>query len=333
MAAGAARAAPVPVQASALAHALPASLAGAAAALGLEEQKDAAGHQTMLQMAKPRKARRGEDPAGVYWHDDTDKHAKLRAYCRQDVETERAVYERIGFLSPAEQELWLLDQVINARGVPIDAGLRDAATSIAEAAQAGIGTELVQVTGGAVETINQTARLIRWLASLGVEIKDLQRGTVKAALRRKGLPGDARRALELRLDGAHAAVNKLQAMRAWLGKDARARGTFRFHGASPGRWTSHGIQLQNLKRPETEDLGAAIDAVATGDLDRVQRLYEQPLSVIGDLGRAMICAPGRTPAARRRLLRRRKPGARVAVGATGQARHVGEVRPHRRPGR
>lgn len=153
------------LQAAALALALPASLEGAARALNLEQQKDATGRRLMLQMARPRRPRQGEDPDGApYWHDDSERREKLYDYCKQDVETERALHKRIGSLIPTEQTLWELDAAINDRGLPIDSALLDAAIRIAEAAQRGIGDEFVEVTSGAVETINQTARLIAgWL--------------------------------------------------------------------------------------------------------------------------------------------------------------------------
>ena len=92
---------------SALAHALPASLDKVATALGLAERKDVRGHRVMLQLARPRKPRRDEDPAGgPYWRDDADKLATLYDYCRQDIATERALHARIGLLPPAEQEIW-----------------------------------------------------------------------------------------------------------------------------------------------------------------------------------------------------------------------------------
>jgi DNA polymerase bacteriophage-type len=81
-------------------------------------------------------------------------------------------------------------------------------------------------------------------------------------------------------------------MLAWT-NDNRIHGAFKYHGASTGRWTSLGVQLQNLKRPLVEDMGAAIEAVATGDFDHLSRLYPQPMSVVGDIARAAICArPG-----------------------------------------
>jgi DNA polymerase bacteriophage-type len=83
-------------------------------------------------------------------------------------------------------------------------------------------------------------------------------------------------------------------MMAWRNPDSRVRGCFRYHGASTGRWASLGIQLHNLKKPMAEGMGAAIDAVKTGDLAHLKSLYpDNPLSVVGDVARAALCArPG-----------------------------------------
>ena len=110
-----------------------------------------------------------------------------------------------------------------------------------------------------------------------------------------------RRALELRLGGAQAAVKKIDALLARAGDDDRVRGAFSYHGAATGRWAGEGFQPQNLKRPETEDLDAAIAAVATGDYAHVKSLYPQPLAIVGDCIRStIIAAPGHR-ADRRRL--------------------------------
>ena len=85
--------------AAALANALPASLEGAAEALGLSVRKDADGRRVMLQMSQPRKARKGEDPKLVYWHDDPERRLRLQEYCKRDVEIERAIYRRLPPLS------------------------------------------------------------------------------------------------------------------------------------------------------------------------------------------------------------------------------------------
>jgi DNA polymerase len=280
------------LQASALALALPAKLANVAHALQLEQRKDNAGRLTMLKLSRPRKPRADDDPSGLYWHDDPKDLEKLYAYNKQDVASERAVYQRIGFLPSEEQAHWILDARINDRGIYLDRKLLDAALEIAKAAQREINDELRNITGGELNTINQP-KLKQWLATHGCEVTDLQKKTLQKALTRSKLLPDARRAMELRLDGAHAATSKLRTMRDWQAEDGRVRGCFRYHGASPGRFTSLGIQIQNMKRPVVKDLAAAIEAVSTGDLAYLRARFPQPMSVVGDITRALVCArPG-----------------------------------------
>jgi DNA polymerase len=280
------------LQAATLARALPGSLKGAAAALKLPQQKDDAGRRVMLQMSRPRKPRKDEDPKGVYWFDDEERRQQLYAYCKQDVITERELHKRIPFLEGGEQILWILDQAINDRGVHIDRQLLEAALKIAEQAQAEINVELEQITAGEIDSIHQVARLLDWLNAHGAELKSIRKGTLEKALEGQ-LPDTARRVIELRLDGAHAAAKKLDTMRSWLNRDNRARGTLKFHGASTGRWSSHGIQLQNMKRPTVEDIDVAMAAVASGSLEHLRKYYLRPMSVVGDVTRGMICAaPG-----------------------------------------
>jgi DNA polymerase len=276
-------------QAAALAQALPASLDKVAAALNLDQQKDDAGKRVMHKMARPRRPRQNEDPNGIYWFDDPERRQILYAYCKQDVATERAIHRRIEPLIPAEQVLWQLNTEINERGIPLDTELLHAALAAAGKEQCSIKEEFVTHTHGSPGNINQAAQLLSWLRANGCDVTDIRSATLEAQLEEPDLPPTTRRVIELRLAGAHASANKLRAMRDWCDTDGRIRGTFRYHGASTGRFTSMGVQLQNLKRPETEDLGAAIDAVISGDL----KDYDRPMAIIGDLGRAIIAArPG-----------------------------------------
>jgi DNA polymerase len=278
--------------AAAMALALPAKLEAVAAALDLEQQKDAAGHRLMLQMTKPRKARKDEDPNGVYWFDDQERCQRLYEYCQQDVAVERELHERLRPLSSEEQQLWQLDAVIKARGFHVDRELAKAARRIAEAAGPEIDAELAEITGGAVTAINQIAKLQAWLKTQGCAIKSLDKKVVETALADLELPPIVRRALELRQEGGGAAVKKVDALLDRADSDGRVRGAFRYHGAATGRWAGQGFQPQNLKRAP-EDLEERIAAVATGDYAHVAKLYPKPLAVIGDISRPLICAaPG-----------------------------------------
>src|SRR5271166_1459565 len=272
-----------------LAHGLPARLSAVADALEFVNRKDVAGERLMHQMSKPRRAHKDEDPDRVYWFDDPERLDRLCEYCRQDIEIERELYQRLEPLSPPEQSIWQLSNSINARGFCVDRKFAEAARRIAQAAAPEIDQELAEITGGAITKNSQVARLLAWLQQQGCTMKKLDRGAIERQLE-KELPAMVQRALELRLSGAQAAVKKIDALLLRAGDDDRVRGAFRYHGAATGRWAGEGFQPQNLKRPITEDIEAAIAAVATGDYEHVRSLYPRPLSVVGDCSRSMICA-------------------------------------------
>jgi DNA polymerase len=279
--------------AMALAAGLPARLGAVADALELANRKDAGGERLMRQMSKPRRPHKDEDPSGTYWFDDPERLQRLYAYCRQDVEVERELYARLPALSPAEQALWILSSTINGRGFYVDRSFAEAARKIAKAAAPEIDAELAEITNRSITGINQVARLLQWLQQQGYAGQSLGRKAIEKQLERDDLSIPARRALELRLGGAQAAVKKIDALLDRAGGDDRIHGAFRYHGAATGRWAGEGFQPQNLKRPVVENIDAAITAVATGDYQHVKELYQQPLSIIGDCIRSMICAaPG-----------------------------------------
>jgi DNA polymerase len=281
--------------ARALAHGLPARLSLVGDVLELVNRKDAAGERLMHQMSKPRRPRQGEDPEGVYWFDDPERLRRLGEYCRQDVEAERELYDRLPPLSAAEQAVWVLSCIVNQRGFCVDRKLAEPARKIAQAAGPEIDAELAQITGGAVTGINQIARLLSWLQQHDYAGKKLDRAAIERQLEKENILPAVQRVLELRLSGAQSAVKKIDALLARAGDDDRVRGSFRYHGAATGRWSGEGFQPQNLKRVTVDDLDAAIAAVSTGDYQHVRKLYERPLAVIGDCTRSMIiAAPERT---------------------------------------
>jgi DNA polymerase len=276
-------------QAIALAIALPARLSTLATALELANRKDAAGERLMHQMSKTRRARKNEDPNGVYWFDDEERLQRLYAYCKQDLEVEREAYTLLPPLPPTEQALWQLNCIVNTRGFRVDRGLAEPARRIAQAAAPEIDAELVRTTGGAVKGINQLSRLRTWLGEQGCTVASLDKKAIEKLLKTELSP-HVQRVLELRLGGAQAAVKKIDALLTRAGDDDRVRGAFRYHGASTGRWAGEGFQPQNLKRPVVEDLEAAVAAITTGDYAHVCSLYEKPLAIVGDCTRSMIVA-------------------------------------------
>jgi DNA polymerase bacteriophage-type len=277
--------------AMALAAGLPGRLDKLADALELAHCKDTAGQRLMMQMARPRKPRQGEDQTGMYWFDDESRRKRLQSYNVQDVQIEREVYARLLPLSPQEQKLWELDACINDRGFHVDIALARAAHQVALAAGPEINAELAAVTEGTVTSVNQIAKLQGWLQQHGCPACSLDKKTIEALLDEDNeLPPTVRRVLQLRLDGGQAAARKLNTLLATVGDDQRVRGAFKFHAAATGRFGGSHFQPQNLKKSKLEDVEVAIAAISTGSYEHVRTLYGQPLSVIGDISRSLICA-------------------------------------------
>jgi DNA polymerase len=278
--------------AMALSLALPGKLELVAEALELIHRKDKAGQRLMQMISKPRRPRKDEDPGGLYWFDDEERLQRLYEYCRQDVEVERELYRQLRPLSPQELKVWQFDALVNARGFYFDRPLAEAGRKIVQALAPELNSELAQLTGGAVTTIHQVARLKKWLDVQDCPVRVLDKAAIEEQLSGE-LPAIVRRVLELRQGGAQAATKKIDALLARCDRDDRIRGALRYHGASTGRWAGNGVQPQNLKRPQIESIDAAVAAIRTGNLAHVRELYPQPLAVIGDISRSLIsAAPG-----------------------------------------
>ena len=277
--------------AAALANALPGRLEGAAAALKLPIQKDADGHRLMMQMAKPRRPRKGEDPDIVYWHDDMERRLRLQEYCRRDVEVERELFKRLPPLSPDELALWQLDATVNMRGFHVDRALAEAARQIVETEQQNINTKIAELTGGAVTTIDQVARIKDFVNGNGHNVTTLNKRGVAAVLS-KAPDGATKAVLELRRDGGKASARKLDTLLASIDADDRVRSCFKFHGASTGRWSGQRFQPQNLAKEPKDNTAAVIEAILDDDIERLSALGA-PLQLIGSISRALItAAPG-----------------------------------------
>jgi len=266
--------------AMAYAMSLPGSLDGAAAAVGLDQQKDMKAWRVMLQLSQPRKMMAAECPhcnsegrignricprcdgnvdiAVPVWYtpeSHPEKFETLYAYCKQDVEVERQLFKRLLPLSQDEQEMWLIDQRINQRGVQVDIKAVKAAKAIVMAEKARLDAEMRLVTGNAVATCNAAGQLTDWLRYRGVEVASIAKNDVVDLLALPTLPDDCRKALKLRQEAAKSSTAKLDAMLLGVCDDGRMRGLFQYHGAGTGRWAGRRAQPQNYPRssmPQSE---------------------------------------------------------------------------------
>lgn len=274
------------VMARAYALALPGDLGGAAAAVGIDAQKDQTGYRLMLQMCRPR----SENP--LVWWDQQDKLDKLVEYCKQDVKVEQELDRRLLTLSGSEQQVYHLDQIINDRGVLIDRDLCNAAIKVVGETQIRLDQEMNTLTRGAVSRCSNVDQLKTWLGTQGVAVESLAKAMLLELLD-TDLPPKARAALELRQEAAKTSTAKIKQMLNRSARDGVMRGNLQYHGAGTGRWAARGAQLQNLPKPTK---GRAVDdtmirLLSRGDTAALDMFYGRPLTVVSDCIRSMIVAP------------------------------------------
>lgn len=278
--------------AMAYAMALPGSLEKCAAALGVDEQKDMAGHRLMLQMAQPR-AQEGNQ---ITWWDDPEKQRRLQQYCLQDIIVERKASKRMLTLAPKERALWQLDQKINAAGITVDVEAIEAAFKLVESEKVRTNAEMQKITEGAVATCTAVQQIKNFLEFYGIPSASLDKEAVAEHLtERADLHPVARRVLELRAEAGKAATSKFAPMLTGAGSDHRLRGTYQFSGANTRRWSSRRIQLHNLKRPtmKPEIIDRVILAIKQGmDAETLECFFgKSAFSMLAECVRGFLIAP------------------------------------------
>jgi DNA polymerase len=282
--------------AMAAAMSLPHALGQVAKAVGLADNKDMDGHRLMMQLAKPRRPRKGEDPDQIYWWDD-DREKVLRhiEYCRQDVVVERAVDGRLYPLSESEQELWFLDQEINERGFHIDRATVVNSIYVAQDSSKALNREINKLTEGEVPTLGSNAKLLAWIQGRGYGLDSVGATALENFVEKNDLFLDevTRSVIELRREGAATSIRKLDSMLARADIDDRVRGNYKFHGAGTGRWSGEGVQTQNMVRAEVKNVAELVRALSFRNADWIDIVHGMPIQIIKKMMRSMIMAsPG-----------------------------------------
>ncbi|KQO69509.1 hypothetical protein ASF22_02555 [Methylobacterium sp. Leaf87] len=288
--------------ATAAAMSLPRALGDLGAALGLDVQKDKEGSKLIRRFSLPRKPR-GDEPPGLYFNDATthpDEFERFHDYCDVDVETEAAADARMIPLSDEEQELWIIDQRINDRGIRVDVVSARAALALADEAKRQLDREMRLATDGYVPACSQPGKLVEWVQGQGVGLPSAAKAEIEELLECDDLPANVRRAVEIRQEAAKTSVAKLSSFLDRASDDGRIRGAFLFCAAGTGRWSSVGAQLHNLPRPRKEfgdahlDPAALFGAIRTSDPGWLRDLYGEvlgrPLWLISDALRGFLWA-------------------------------------------
>ena len=274
---------------------LPGSLAGAAQALGLPEQKDTRGKACIGYFSKPCKPTKanGNRTRNLPQH-NPEKWELFKSYCKQDVVVEREIRNRLRSfpLPPREQKLWECDQRINDRGIGVDTGMVRNAVMFCEKHKQQCLEEAVRLTG--ISNPNSVTQLRGWIESRTDEAPEsLDKKAVSALLDSTSDPL-LRRVLELKSAMSKTSNKKYDAMLEAACEDGRIRGTMQFYGANrTGRWGGRIVQPQNLPQNHLNDLEAARQIVCEGDYELFEMLYDIPYTLSELIRTALVPGKGR----------------------------------------
>lgn len=270
--------------AKAAVHGLPHALEGAAAALGTFPKRKV-GVTEMRYLSKPRKD--GTRPTAM---EEPERLVETTLYNIDDVKAERDLDNNIPDLTPAEEQIYFLDQRINDRGVRVDIPSIHNILYLVEQHKIKLAAWCKATTG---LSPSQTGKLAEYIREHGYpQLRDLQAATVRETLEDPGCPDDIKKLLRCYSIYAGKAVSKFDAMLRAVCKDGRLHGLFRYYGAGPGRWSSIIVQLQNLLRSllKPDEVDQAIEACKSRDAGKLKALFPQLelMKILASCSRGML---------------------------------------------
>ena len=213
---------------------------------------------------------------------DEDRWNLFKDYNKKDVEAERAIEKKLSsYLVPElEWERWRRDILMNSYGVGVDLELVTGALAIQEESVERLTEEAIQLTG--LSNPNSPSQLLEWVNDQGIELKSIQKADVQEALS-GDLPGNVRRALEIRQQLGKTSVKKYDAILACVCKDERVRGISQFYGARTGRFSGRLVQMQNLPRNYLEPLEDVRELVKARNYETLDLIYPSIADTLSQL--------------------------------------------------
>ena len=271
---------------------LPMSLDEAAVAVGSPFLKNKTGQALMLRMARPR-----SDKPLRWWHrEDPAKLKQLIAYNLDDVRAEREVHMRIPRMTRREREIWLVDQRMNARGLPVDDDLLGALHAITLQELLALNGQILTLTKGMVMGSTNHGKLLAWVQAGGYPHATLDKDTLFSFLGTPefhALAPEVRDVLLTRAEAAKTSTAKLVSIAKHTSPDGYVRNLIQYGGATRTlRWAGKGPQIQNFPRPIVKHVDLAIREILAGaDGSTIRHIFGRPLDVVSSCLRGVFKAP------------------------------------------
>lgn len=278
--------------AKAAASGLPRSLEKALQAAGLTVEKDMEGSALIKVFCKPRKPTKADPRVRIFPEQEPAQFKRFIEYCQQDVRGEVALDEALPDLSSRQQTMFVLDMLMNDRGLPIDLPLVEKTLGVVQELEAGIAKRVTELTGGIKAT--QVAKMLEFFSEQGIDLENMRAETIRQACKNADLTPDARELLELRIQASKASTKKLISMMACADPtDHVVQGGFLYHGAHTGRYAGRLVQPHNFIRGMLKEhqMKTVFELLDLADAELFTVLYRQPIDTISQCMRGFIKAP------------------------------------------
>ena len=251
-------------------------------------------------------------------HTRPEEWAEFVEYGVKDVEAMREIHKRLPSYNypKLEHRIWVYDQRINDRGIPVDVKFAEAAMKEAAEERQRLNNKTSELTRDEVSAATQRDKLLKFIADdYGIILPALRSKDVQDIVSRPDvvlkrndavtgkiermlsadIPSELRELLSLRVQSS---MNSAAKYRKVLDQQVggRMRHTLQMYGATrTGRDAGRGLQPQNLRRAtlwkDADNIEAAIEqdieAVKTGAISMVT---DNTMHVLSDLVRSVICA-------------------------------------------
>lgn len=257
----------------------PAGLAAVGNAMGLSEDKKklSTGKALIRKFCVPcKQTKKNGGRTRNLPHHEPEQWELFKEYCKQDVVTEREIKKKLDAVEfpQSEQEMWIVDQKMNAYGVKIDRQLVEGALKIDSIRTEELLTEAVTISN--LSNPNSVAQLKEWITeTTGTEITSLNKDDVPVLIENTDSE-KVKRMLEIRQELSKTSTKKYVAMENAVCSDDRVRGLLQFYGANrTGRWAGRLVQVQNLPRNYLKTLDFARELVKNQKIETLKVIYRK----------------------------------------------------------
>jgi len=300
-------------QASARYLSLPGALDKVSTILGLSPDyaKQDRGKALIDLFSVPHKKKK-KDGGGMYFNDwitHPKEWQEFCDYCQQDVIAEREIMRRLELLQvfplpELERKIWIFDQKVNDRGMPVDLDFVKNMYELGVKSKKEAVDRQNELTG--LENANSPIQMLAWAKAQGYEPNTLNKTTVEAQLKYHDdtMTPLCQEVLRARKAASSTTYKKLASILRQISSDSRLRNLFIYMGSPRcGRWSSNALQFHNMARPMVlknqitgeefnfEDETVVDEArrmVRLNDYDGIKAKYGSVLLVIKNLIRTVF---------------------------------------------